>query len=351
MAPPSRFALLADELMAIPGEKRLLQKSFADHMDDVFLELYEKRIFLTAKEATSFFNLVDEFLNLFESSDAARYLSSYKSVLISCKEKEFFDCELQQLEKEFLTWVERHADETVEALYARYFPLGVTFFVDPNGSRLRELARHYSRLTDIAMGEVLDEAFFQEITNTKNTLIEIMGSANFYRDELSKLEFHYDYSPKHQPFSTAFSILKRAIKDFAEATIEPSSHNKEGGLMNINVHGDVGLLNTGEIKMVKTLSANLTKLNRKEGYSDFVKAMGELIEAVSKSQELASSQREEALEQLQELQKQASLPSEKRSKGIVKALLVGLAQTLSAAGGAAKVWETWGSNIRQFFGI
>lgn len=113
----------------------------------------------------------------------------------------------------------------------------------------------------------------------------------------------------------------------------------------------VGVLNAGEIANVEAMSINISALS-KAGHTEVAQGLRTLAEAVIASAQLASEQRAEILESLEELSRQAALPPEERMKpGALKALISGVATTIGAAGGAAEVWSTWGEAIRRFFGF
>lgn len=121
---------------------------------------------------------------------------------------------------------------------------------------------------------------------------------------------------------------------------------------NINITGSsIGMLNTGEIKDIQSISVNVDSL-KQSGQTDVASALIALTEAIASSQEIDTSQRNDLLDQIEELSKQATLPPEKRAKiGIIKSLTAGIATGLAAAGGLAEVWSTWGPAIRTYFGI
>lgn len=113
----------------------------------------------------------------------------------------------------------------------------------------------------------------------------------------------------------------------------------------------VGILNTGEIEDVQSISVNVSAL-AESGHAEMAKAIKELTEAVAASQELSVDERAYVLENLEELSKQALLPPNERAKsGVIKSLVTGVGASLSAAGGLAEVWSTWGEAIRTFFGL
>lgn len=139
------------------------------------------------------------------------------------------------------------------------------------------------------------------------------------------------YSPVHEPTKVQFA--------------------GKGGVNIIISQSNIGLLNTGELEDVKSISVNITSLQN-SGYAEVAEALKNLTEAVVNSQELSSEKQSEVLDQLTELSRWATLTAEQRAKpGVLKAVLGGLATTLGAAGGLAEVWSTWGPAIRAFFGL
>lgn len=113
----------------------------------------------------------------------------------------------------------------------------------------------------------------------------------------------------------------------------------------------VGVLNTGEINNVQSISVNVSSI-AEAGHAEMAKALKELTEAVAGSGELSADDRSYVLENLEELSNQAALPQNERAKsGIIKSVAAGVGGSLSAAGGLAEVWSTWGPVIRAYFGV
>ncbi|HOW80783.1 MAG TPA: hypothetical protein PK406_15170, partial [Verrucomicrobiota bacterium] len=108
---------------------------------------------------------------------------------------------------------------------------------------------------------------------------------------------------------------------------------------------------TGHVGMIDSIEVHVQSLSA-AGHSDAAVALKSLAEATATSAELSQQARIEALEQLDELARQAAVAPEHRSKvGVLSALFHGLATTLSAAGGTAEVWSTWGNVIKKFLGL
>lgn len=113
----------------------------------------------------------------------------------------------------------------------------------------------------------------------------------------------------------------------------------------------IGILNTGVFQNTGNLAVSVDKLAA-SGQPELAEALKRLAEAITTSGELTPGSRADALEQLDELGRQAISSPEKRAKiSVIRAVFQSLATTLSAAGGLAEVWSTWGTTIRKFFGL
>lgn len=152
-------------------------------------------------------------------------------------------------------------------------------------------------------------------------------------------------------FEQSALVLKKR-----ELSRKPKYHENSGGqnmnrITNINIsHNQLGMLNIGEMKKVGSISNSISLLMDANN-DGMAQALKVLTEAVANSTELSEQVRSETLEQLEEISRQATLPQDSRAPiGVIKALLFGIATTLSAAGGLAEVWSTWGHRIGVFFG-
>jgi hypothetical protein len=113
----------------------------------------------------------------------------------------------------------------------------------------------------------------------------------------------------------------------------------------------IGILNTGEIEDVQSISVNASSLTE-SGHAEMAKAIKELTEAVAANQELLVDQRAFVLQNLEELSRQALLPQNERLKsGVITSLLSGVGVSLNGVAGLAQIWSTWGTTIGKFFGL
>jgi len=127
---------------------------------------------------------------------------------------------------------------------------------------------------------------------------------------------------------------------------------QENQMTEINVtNSTIGILNTGHIKNIETININIAKLND-TGSDQVAEALKNVAFAVANSAELPDDAKSDALDQLESLSEQATLPDAERSKpGVLKAMLTTLNVALSAGGSLAGIWATWGPTIQKFFGF
>ena len=113
----------------------------------------------------------------------------------------------------------------------------------------------------------------------------------------------------------------------------------------------IGVLNQGSIQDVESIDVTIGNLSS-AGQQEIAKAFKELTDAVVVAQDFKSeTDRQELLDQIEELGAQATKTPGDRKLGIVKATFNALATTATTFGGLASVWATWGPVIQKFFGI
>jgi len=127
---------------------------------------------------------------------------------------------------------------------------------------------------------------------------------------------------------------------------------QEKQMTEINVsNSNIGILNMGQIKNIETININIGKLNE-TGAEEVAEALKNVATAVAESTELPDDAKTDALEQLENLSEQATLPEAERSKpGVLRAVFTTLNVALAAGGSIAGIWATWGPAIQKFFGI
>ncbi len=177
-----------------------------------------------------------------------------------------------------------------------------------------------------------------------DSILQIKGSRDYWRviDTEDVVEY-----------GTLIKFEVRVEKvNIAGKVTRPSSSGNTTYITEIHLsNSPVGILNTGEIEDIQSISVNVSTL-AESGHAELAKAIKELTEAVAASQELSADERAYVLENLEALSEQALLPPNERAKsGVIKSLVAGVGASLSAAGGLAEVWSTWGAAIRAFFGL
>ncbi len=143
--------------------------------------------------------------------------------------------------------------------------------------------------------------------------------------------------------------VERVAKALAEKGLK---HMAKRTKIDISLHdSSIGVLNTGEIRNIESISVSVTALSSK-GYSEVANALKALTESVTRSAEMSPRERTELLDNLEELSRQAALAEKKRAKpAVIKSILLGISTTLAGVGGVAEVWSTWGPTIQRFFGF
>lgn len=231
------------------------------------------------------------------------------------------------------------------------------------GMEFNANVRQFEGLLELA-GRALEEC-----SKTYSELERIISLEDSYKHkwyralkELSgefKFEFFGEVQDDHG--ETVGTVYSSGLSNITEASANlclnfharfplKERENFEGTGINIS-NSAIGLLNTGEIEDVESISVNISKPEQ-QGEEAVARALRSLAESIENNESLQPETRATVLDQLEELSTQAALPVEERSKaGVLKAIVNGIASTLSAAGGLAEVWTTWGPVIQRFFGF
>lgn len=110
---------------------------------------------------------------------------------------------------------------------------------------------------------------------------------------------------------------------------------------NVNLGSQMGMI-----------QATLTAISdRSEEHSRIAAVLKELSEAVLISQQILDSQKQEALEVIADIANQAECKPGARSRGRLKAMIVGLPVLLGVAADVTTLWEKCVPMIKHFFGI
>jgi len=101
---------------------------------------------------------------------------------------------------------------------------------------------------------------------------------------------------------------------------------------------------------VGSINSSVNAVSQQPGGIDFAAALKSLTDVVLKSNELAETEKREALDALELVGKQAEEPPEKRKSGVLKPVLDSIPKLLSTASTAINVWHSVGPHILEFFG-
>lgn len=82
-----------------------------------------------------------------------------------------------------------------------------------------------------------------------------------------------------------------------------------------------------------------------------VDAITALTEGVLSSKDLQDTQKNDALEALEFIGKEAQAGPENRRTGVLKSVLASLSEIISSASGLLSLWQTFGPQIKLFFGL
>lgn len=111
--------------------------------------------------------------------------------------------------------------------------------------------------------------------------------------------------------------------------------------------GNVGSVNFGQVESIKVDIGVLTQT----GAVSQAEALVAVVNAVLDEPDLAPEKKNELLEQLAFLTKEAAVPANQRKPGVVKAVLSTVKEGAAAAGAVATAWTAAEPIIRGFFGI
>jgi hypothetical protein len=113
----------------------------------------------------------------------------------------------------------------------------------------------------------------------------------------------------------------------------------------------IRVLPADHLESVRSINVYLGQLQG-AGKRNVTEAIKHLVEAVAVGQMPQGEDRTDALEELEELSKQAVLAPDRRVKrAVLKAVTLHLSSTFGATDGLAEVWSTWGPTVMTFFDL
>ena len=114
--------------------------------------------------------------------------------------------------------------------------------------------------------------------------------------------------------------------------------------MNIT-YNITGMANFGQV--IGDISVKVQQIER-QGHADIAKALKDLTEVIVNDPALTDEQKTEAVEQMQELTKQASAEEASRSKGVIRAIFTHLPGVITISEECKELWEQYEPIIRDF---
>jgi hypothetical protein len=125
---------------------------------------------------------------------------------------------------------------------------------------------------------------------------------------------------------------------------------KDGAMTN-GVHFTVqNAANINFGSQVGTINAAMTVIEQR-GQGEVATAFKELSDAIVRSNAMQNPQKQEALEAIADLAKQAEAKPESRAKGTIKAILLGLPVLIGLAADVTTLWDKYSPIIRAFFSV
>jgi hypothetical protein len=111
--------------------------------------------------------------------------------------------------------------------------------------------------------------------------------------------------------------------------------------------GTVGSINFGQVETIKVDIDALTQ----SGAVTQAEALVAVVNAVLDEPSLPAEKKNELLEQLAFLTKEAALPAAERKPSVIKSVLNAIKDGASTAGAIATAWQTAGPIVRGYFGL
>lgn len=146
-------------------------------------------------------------------------------------------------------------------------------------------------------------------------------------------------------------VESRVYRDLELRLLRQNTGLPKGEPMKDGVHLTVqNAANINFGSQVGTINAAVSVIAQ-QGQNEIAAAIKELSEAVVRSSAMQDVQKQEVLQAIADLAKQAEAKPESRSKGTVKAIVAGLPALIGLAADVTTLWDKYVPIIRAFFGI
>jgi hypothetical protein len=124
----------------------------------------------------------------------------------------------------------------------------------------------------------------------------------------------------------------------------------QGGTMTLNnisvSNSAIGVLNTGNLEVVDSAISALKSDPATKEVSD---ALKQLTNSIAAAQDLASEEKNEAIEILSVVASEATAPKDKRKASVVNRLLAQFPTLIQTSADLLEIWQTVGPSIISFF--
>jgi hypothetical protein len=158
-----------------------------------------------------------------------------------------------------------------------------------------------------------------------------------------------------QEITMGMDRVSSSIRRDLEIRIRKQQAFPKKEIMPMPPHVNVTIQSAANVNLgsqVGTINATLTAIsNQSPAHHEVAAVLKELSESVLHNPQILDSQKEEALQVIADIVKQAEAKPEARSMGTLKAMLAGLPTLIGMAKDLAALWEKCAPTIRHFFGI
>ena len=167
------------------------------------------------------------------------------------------------------------------------------------------------------------------------------------------LKLHQMHVQRHKMLADAINFTADQANLIAGFPIAPKIqtspmqvlHTGDTTVHNINVGGNVGVLNTGNIQTVDTAIGCLED----SGDGDTASALKALAEAVLANAELANEAKDELLELLSLVSLEATRPKQQRKAKAIGPVVDRIAAIFGGLSGLSQLWTQYGPTIYAHF--
>lgn len=142
-------------------------------------------------------------------------------------------------------------------------------------------------------------------------------------------------------FRESLRAIEMRLREAARLEMEKTS-------VQTNFYGTIsGTVNLGTI--IGNIASHVTTLRGNTQTHELAESIQGITQAVKDNNDLPDATRQEVLQNVQTLSKQAALPDSEREPGVFRAALKYIPILFSSTVSGIKIWETFGPSIERFF--